>query len=181
MLKREEKMRENILKFSEKKVISVGEYPSSFLFVRFLYKTNFLKEHGLFFPNYKRFEDPPFLAKVLSLKPKIAVVPENVYTYRLSHKVHLHNFDTYSDILSGVEDCMDIYLKNKMPQHAKDIIRELSSREEYYKRYIKVLESIEAIQMKIDKIRHKYSFYSCLEKINVFNIKTNVKQELVTL
>ena len=63
-----------------------ADYQFDYGFHRFLYRTDFLREKKLFFPDYARFQDPPFLAQTLSAAETFYALKDVTYVYRVGHK-----------------------------------------------------------------------------------------------
>ena len=59
------------LSFQENKIIFYSNYQYDYYYQRFIYNSNFLKKKKLYFPNYLRYQDPPFFIKVMGLAKKI--------------------------------------------------------------------------------------------------------------
>ena len=100
-------------RFQNSFVGNTEDYKSSGWFWRFIFKKDFLDKKNIRFPNYKRFQDIPFLAKALSLCNKIYFSKEDYYCYRINHKVMKYSKQQINDILLALKDCFDIYYKNK--------------------------------------------------------------------
>ncbi len=59
------------------------DYQFDFGYHRFLYDRAFLEAHGLRFPPYARYQDPPFFVRAMILAEKCYCIPEPVYRYRV--------------------------------------------------------------------------------------------------
>ena len=64
---------------SENDVIAPDEYGLPLSFYKNIFKREFLIQNEIFFPNLKRGQDPPFLAKAIVSTSEIPVVPVNLY------------------------------------------------------------------------------------------------------
>lgn len=58
------------------------DYQMDYNFINYLFLREFLLENDLFFPQYRRFEDPPFLVNILYHAVRFAVVDACLYYYR---------------------------------------------------------------------------------------------------
>lgn len=65
--------------FSKEELINPQEYGAPLSFYKNMFKKDFLIKNNIYFPNFRRGQDPPFLAKVLTLVDKIQGVPVNLY------------------------------------------------------------------------------------------------------
>ena len=52
--------------FDEDCIISYHDYQYDYGYWRFIYKHDFLIKNQIFFPDYKRFQDPPFFVKSMA-------------------------------------------------------------------------------------------------------------------
>ena len=60
------------------------ERPFDYWFWRFLYKRSFLIKNNIFFPNYRRYQDPVFLVRAMMAAGKYGLISEVVYRYRFA-------------------------------------------------------------------------------------------------
>jgi len=86
-------------------------------FTNYLFLRELLIGKGLFFPLYRRFEDPPFLAKTLYEAEKFAVVNTCLYCYRLPDTLSRFNPEIMKDLLCGLMDNLSFAEK-----HGLDIL-----------------------------------------------------------
>lgn len=108
----EENNQINILKietnFSKNEFIKFSNYQYPSYFTRFIYKTNFLKKKKLYFPNYLRYEDPPFFIKSMITAQKFYSLSNITYFRRVYKKEIITNERILIDIFKGIKDCLDI-------------------------------------------------------------------------
>lgn len=67
--------------YTEDKVILPEEYGLPWSFYKSIYKTTFLRDNEIYFPDLLRGQDPVFLAEILSKIDKIYAVATDVYAY----------------------------------------------------------------------------------------------------
>ena len=67
--------------YEDYKVIKPEEYGIPWSFYKNIYKTSFIQENNIIFPDLIRGQDPVFLAEILSKIDKIYAVPTDVYAY----------------------------------------------------------------------------------------------------
>lgn len=72
--------------FKKDKVIEYKNYQFDYGYHRFLYNKNFLLKNNLFFPNYKRFQDPPFFVKAMIKAEKFFALNKLTYCHRIFHQ-----------------------------------------------------------------------------------------------
>ena len=71
----------NYAYFSDYGIISPKDYGIPWAFYKNMFRRKFLIENEIYFPDLKRGQDPPFLAKVFITTDKIPVVPVDLYGY----------------------------------------------------------------------------------------------------
>lgn len=67
--------------FKEDKVILPGDYGMPWSFYKSIFKTTFLRDNKIYFPDLLRGQDPVFLAEILAKVDKIYAVATDVYAY----------------------------------------------------------------------------------------------------
>lgn len=94
--------------------------------VRFLYQTNYLRSHQLFFPEQVHWEDTVFMPKSILLADRIASVPQVFYAYRVNpdsisgvfgkaypaKSIYDYSFCAGGDLLHFAEGVKDTSLRN---------------------------------------------------------------------
>ena len=63
-----------------------------------------MKDNNIFFPDYRRYEDPVFLAKVLNIAQKFILIPVILHCYRKGHQNREVNGQYIVDSLTGIRD-----------------------------------------------------------------------------
>lgn len=92
-----------------------SDYQFDFGFQRFIYSLSFLKNNNITFPNYKRFQDPPFFIKSMTLSKTFYAVTFPTYCYRLGHQtVSNWSHKKRNDQLLGMIDCLRISSRNNL-------------------------------------------------------------------
>ena len=71
-------------KFNSEGFIDYAAYQYDFGFQRFLYKRSFLDEEGILFPDYLRYQDPPFFVRAMYAAGRFYALPDATYKYRTS-------------------------------------------------------------------------------------------------
>lgn len=72
--------KENDFKFNDS-FVKFDDYQNIYYFTRYLYRRNFLNDHGIRFRNFKRFQDPYFLYEVMVTAKQFFAVPYSTYCY----------------------------------------------------------------------------------------------------
>lgn len=90
-------------------------YGIPYSFYKNIFKRSFINEYSIVFPDYKRGEDPIFLAEILTKVNQIYNVPVDFYGYRYSVNDSLDKIDTYEkkyDYVKHFKDTFDILSEN---------------------------------------------------------------------
>ena len=101
--------------FNEEKVIKYIDYQFDYGYYRFLYNKRFLKSKNIYFPNYLRYQDPPFLIKAMSAAKQFYALKQITYYYRVSDKEWNNNklIDQYKGFIYSLSLCKSLKL-NKL-------------------------------------------------------------------
>ena len=94
--------------FKENRIIYYSNYQYQYFFQRFIYNSNFIKKKKLYFPNYLRYQDPPFFIKIMGLAKKFFALKNITYYYRISNKKLFNNERKIIDIYKGIKECLYI-------------------------------------------------------------------------
>lgn len=94
--------------FTEDKIVYYFDYQYDYYYQRFIYNKNYIKKKKLYFPNYLRYQDPPFFIKAMGLAKKFYALKNITYYYRISRKIQINNERKIIDIYKGIRDCLYI-------------------------------------------------------------------------
>lgn len=83
-------------------IIEYRDYQFDFGFHRFIYNTEMLRENKIYFPNLKRFQDPPFFVKAMTCAERFYAVRKTVYCYRRNSHPMAWTEEKLTDALNGV-------------------------------------------------------------------------------
>lgn len=95
--------------FATEKVGQASDYKSASWFWRFMYDREFLLRHNLHFPDYRRFQDVPFLAKALTKTNGIHFIGEITHCYRINHKIMKYTNAQKTDVVNALADVLATY------------------------------------------------------------------------
>lgn len=96
------------LSFEKEGWIKYSDYQYDFFYQRFLFNREFLINKKIEFPNYRRFQDPPFFVKAMVESVQFYVLPIYVYCYTRSNKYLELNSEKIQGVLLGLKDLLDI-------------------------------------------------------------------------
>ena len=103
------KLRNKIDTFTFKKegIYIYANYQFDYGYYRFIYNKRFIKKNKIYFPNYIRYQDPPFFIKAMALSTKFYAIKEITYYYRISHKIWNEKkiIDQYKGFIYSLKLC----------------------------------------------------------------------------
>ncbi len=88
--------------------VKYSELQTYFNYQCYIYLREFLETNGITFPNYRRFQDPPFFVKAMVTAGEIYLTPSPTYTYRWGNKIAWGNIRTKEDVLLGHIDVLQL-------------------------------------------------------------------------
>ncbi len=90
--------------FRESGLVSYRDYQFDHGYTRFIYKRSFLEEHGIVFPDYRRYQDPPFMVRAMCMAGSFYALKEPVYCYRMEYRKLVLSGRKGVDFLKGLKD-----------------------------------------------------------------------------
>lgn len=111
--------------FRSDQLVSFREYQFAYGFQRFIYELEFLKKNEVRFPPYAYFEDPPFLAKALSLAGSFYSIKKATYCYRIGHKMIRFSLSKTIDYATGLLDLLTFSREGKYGKLHRKLIEAL--------------------------------------------------------
>lgn len=90
------------------------ELESAFLYQSCLFERNLIETGGISFPDYRRFQDPPFFLTAMTSSRNFVYVNEAVHCYRRGVQKISWDEKKLCDYANGAKDCLEICLKEQM-------------------------------------------------------------------
>lgn len=84
------------------------EYQYAFHFSTYLYERRLLVEQEIFFPDYRRFQDPPFFVKAMIAAGEFYIEPVELYCFRSGHQSYTFSHRQVNDIVRGLTDILEM-------------------------------------------------------------------------
>ena len=162
--------------FYNEETISYFNFQFDFGFLRFIFDSKFLKENQIYFPNYLRYQDPPFLIKAMVKAKKFYQLNYTTYLYRKSHKKIFWNEKKIIDQYNGFNECLELSEKLKLDHLYCTIVQRLNLELfiEPTKKYINNTE----IKIHIMNILNKINFEKMKKENCVFKLNNIYKEFL---
>ena len=101
--------------FDKDGIVNYRDYQFDYGYHRFLYNRKFLNKNKLFFPDYRRYQDPPFFARAMLKAGEFFAIDKITYAYRGGHKKINWDIRKINDLLSGIQDNMKLAYENDLP------------------------------------------------------------------
>lgn len=100
--------------FQNEGLKSFTDHQIAYGYVCFIYNRRMLFDNNIFFPNYRRFQDPPFFVKAMICAKDFYAVKEPVYVYRCGHKDIVWSPEKTIDMLKGMNDVLLMSRQNNL-------------------------------------------------------------------
>ncbi len=101
-------------KFEKEEVIDFQDYQFDYGYHRFLYDRKMLVDNNIFFPDYRRFQDPPFFLRAMIASHSFIAVNKAVYAYRKGHQTVNWDIQKIKGLLAGLLENLIISKKEKL-------------------------------------------------------------------
>ncbi len=92
-------------------IVSYKEYQGDYFYQCYLFRRKFLIEYQIFFPPYRRYQDPPFFVKASYMAEIFTVADTCLYGYRIPNISARFNEEKARDLLKGIRDNLRFALK----------------------------------------------------------------------
>jgi len=102
--------------FKENKEMWYRDYQFDYGYHRFLYRREFLIENGLYFPDYRRYQDPPFFVKAMITSEKFFAITDVTYRYRTQQRNNFADDRKKLDNIKGLTDNLKMALDNNLDE-----------------------------------------------------------------
>ncbi len=86
------------------RVLDYKDFQFDYGYYGFIFKTEVIKNKKIYFPTYKRFQDPPFFVRAMQEIEKFCFIEGSLYCYRTTNVVKRFNADKAVDLLNGLID-----------------------------------------------------------------------------
>jgi glycosyltransferase involved in cell wall biosynthesis len=91
---------------SEGRFIEYSDFQEDYFFQRYVYSRSFLIDNNILFPNYLRFQDPPFFVRAMTVSERFFAVPLVSYCYRVAEKNIQWTNEKVEDLVSGMVEVL---------------------------------------------------------------------------
>lgn len=95
-------------------VLDYRDFQIDYNYQDFIFLREHLTKNHIHFPDYRRFQDPPFLVRTLFLARKFAVADTYLYAYRVAPVSARFNHKSTCDLLHGLIDNLEFARKHQL-------------------------------------------------------------------
>lgn len=96
------------LRFDAAGMTEYVDYQYDYGYWQFIYQRQMLKNNGIFFPPYKRFQDPPFFVQAMIAAGRFYAADCESYCYRMVPNEGKYSVKSTVDFLSGLMDNLTV-------------------------------------------------------------------------
>jgi len=162
--------------FEKNEIIEYKDYQFDYGYHRFVYDREFLLENEIFYPLYKRFQDPPFFVNAMIKAKRFYALDKITYAYRIGHNTVKWNTEKTNHMLMGILDNMKYaheYNLSKLNEYS--YIR-LEQHLSYVRSYLnfrsyKIIKKMSKYNPKVKSFVYKQFIKKYIQ--NIFSVKNN--------
>lgn len=144
-------------KFESEGLINYTDYQFDYGYHRFIYNLDMLKGNNIIFPDYRRFQDPPFFVNAMLAAEKFYAIKAPVYAYRKGHQFIQWDIEKLTGLIRGLQEDLMLSRRNKLANlHGMTVMR-LES--EFKKIIIATLKQVNSKSINFAL----YRFYSTID------------------
>lgn len=144
----------------EQEILDYTDFQFDYGYYCFLFERNILEEHGICFPPYRRFQDPPFFVRAMYAIRKFCFIDKSLYCYRMPNVSRRFSSLKLEGLLKGLCDNLKFAQENKLDLLFHRTVRRLE--DEYSEIICHNIANVENLQILIkmnDLIRNT----ACIE------------------
>lgn len=158
--------------FEKTGIIDYRDYQFDFGYQRFIFEKSLLIENQIYFKDYVRYQDPPFMVWAMICAKNFYGINKPAYCYRYGHTEIRWNKLKVCDLLKGICDNLDISKKYELKKlHNLTVLRlneeyrQLLGDTLFYEEYgydvlTKMLETLTHVDKKLLDNENLYSVYN---------------------
>jgi len=102
------------LNFNQSEKMNYRDFQYDYGYWQYIYNRDMLIRKGILFPNYSRFQDPPFFVKAMNCAKDYYFINEPVYRYRLLSSASKYTIKKTLDMLDGIIDNLHFSRENRL-------------------------------------------------------------------
>lgn len=107
-------------------IVKACDYPSYSGHCRYLFRTDMIRENDIYYPAYRRFQDPPFTVKAMAYAKEFYGLNKAVNVYRTGHKEERYSLEVSKDILRGIRDVFWLAKENNFRKLYEECLKNIT-------------------------------------------------------
>lgn len=96
----------------EQEILEYTDFQFDYGYYCFLFERHILEEHGIYFPPYRRFQDPPFFVRAMHEIGKFCFIDKSLYCYRMPNVSRRFSSLKLEGLLKGLCDNLSFAKEN---------------------------------------------------------------------
>lgn len=109
--------------FQDEGWVDFKDYQQYYYYQRFIFSRALILNHDIFFPDYMRFQDPPFFVKAMVTAGKFYAISDIVYVYREDGAHVTWNERKVNDLMQGHMDVLKLCMENNLNLLLYDMLK----------------------------------------------------------
>lgn len=101
-----------VMDFCRNQIVKACDYPTYSGHYRYLFRTDLIRENNIYYPAYRRFQDPPFTVKAMACAKEFYGLDKEVYGYRVTCRKMNYSLEVCTGILHGIRDVFQVAKEN---------------------------------------------------------------------
>jgi len=138
--------------FEKDGFIDYEDYQFDYGYHRFIYNRKMIIKNNIYFPSYRRFQDPPFFVKAMVTARRFYAVKKQSYRYRFGHqKIEWERSEVCNGLIRGLIDNLCLSSNNNLAVLHKITVDRLNN--DYSKILVNAIKSEEGSEL-LDLLRY---------------------------
>ena len=129
-------------------ISSLSSLQADYGWIRFMYHRSIFDEGKVRFPEYRWYEDPVFLTRVMDYNDVFYGICDSVYTYRIDYKEKSWDVVKARDLLRGITENLSFAQRHKLKTMYTTLISRIEH--DYYQVIMEYLDDLEVLQLLIN-------------------------------
>lgn len=117
---------ERPIDFHQIGLMKTSECPTMHGHQSYLFRTDMIKKNNIYYPSYRRFQDPPFLLKALICAGERYGIDKVVYNYRSGYKAERYSLQSSIDVLNGIRDVIKMSKQHNLMQMYNNYLKNIN-------------------------------------------------------
>ena len=98
----------------EQEILDYTDFQFDYGYYCFLFEKQILEEHGICFPPYRWFEDPPFFVRAMCAIEKFCFIDKPLYCYRIPNVLKRYSNAKLEGLLKGLRNNLEFAEQNNL-------------------------------------------------------------------